>query len=330
MPYTITMKKIVYFLLITFVLSLNSCSSIQKMGTNAVSDMMSGYDKKGRLIEKKQGTADPMLAVMGETDTILIGDFLPVTLKMCEILQAGNPEHQGMAIMCGQLNVMYANAYIQSPADEIPVSEFDKKDSEYRRAYAHYLKGSEQIFAVLEKKYPGINDILVSADEGKISTVVSKLKKNDVNAVYWAVAGRLGAFSLDPLNPDLITSLSACVALLEKACELDAEYSSGAIWSLLFTFYVSAPADFCGNMERGLECYRMAQKVSGGKQAGNYVAYAESYCIPQNDEEGFVKALNDALAINPDEDPSSRLMTVIYQKKARRLLAAKEDYFLEW
>lgn len=324
------MKKILFLAVAFCAIAFSSCSTIQKIGNNAVSDMVSGYDKKGRIIEKKQGTADPMLAVMGETDTILVGDFLPVTLKMCEILYAGNPTHQGMALMCGQLNVMYANAFIQTPADEIPVSNFDKKDSEYRRAQAHYLKGSEQIFAVLEKKYPGIKEAVASGDDDKIEAVVSRIKKNDVNAVYWGVAGRLGAFSLDPLNMDLITSLKGCVALLEKAASLDSSYSNGAIWSLLFTFYVSAPADFCGDIERGLECYRKAQEISGGKQAGNYVAYAESYCIAQNDEEGFVNALEKALAINPDDDESTRIMTVIYQKKAKRLLDSKEDYFLEW
>ena len=309
---------------------LTSCSSIQKMGTNAVSDMLSGYDKKGRFIEKKAGAPDPMEAVMNESDTVLIGDFLPVTLKMYEILQAVNPEHQGLSVMCGQLNVMYANAFVQSPADEIPIEYYDKQKSEYDRAKMHYLKGSRYIFSVLDKMYPGFSENVFSADENLIQKSVSQLKKSDVNALYWAIAGRLGAFSLDPLNAELVTSLQGCVAVLERAAELDREYSDGAIWTLLFTFYVSAPADFCGNMERGLECYEIAQQISGGKQAGNYVAYAENYCIAQNDEKGFVEALEKALAINPDDDEKTKLMTVIYQNRARRLLSCKSDYFLEW
>lgn len=329
--YTKKMMKKIFIIVFCFMsFFFNSCTSIKKIGTNAVSDMLAGADKKGRIIEKKKNEADPMQAVMGETDTILIADFFPTTLKMYEIMQAGNPDHQGLAIMCGQLNVMYANAFIQSPADELSVEDFDKKNSEYQRAEMHYIRGRDYIFSVLDKKYEGFSKAILSADENEIKNAVSKLKKEDVTAAYWSSAGALGAFSLNPLNADYLASLGGIVAMLERSAELDADYSDGAVWSLLFSFYVSAPPDFGGDMDRGLYCYSEAQRVSDGKQAGNYVGYAETYCIPQNDEEGFVKALNDALSIDPDADPSTRLMTVIYQNKARRLLSLQKDYFLQW
>ncbi len=324
------MRNFLFGVLFAVLIAFTSCSSVKKIGTNAVANMLSGADKNGKIIEKKKGESDPLTAVMGETDTILIADFFPAALKMYEIMQAGNPGHQGLTIMCGQLNVMYANAFVQSPADCLTVDLYDKKNAEYQRAEMHYLRGRDYIFAVLDKKYPGFSTAVLSSDEAALSAAVAKVQKTDVPALYWGAAGALGAFSLNPLNADYLLSLHGLVAMLERAASLDPDYSGGAIWSLLFSFYVSAPSDFGGDMDRGLYCYKEAQRVSGGKQAGNYVSYAESYCIPQNDEDGFVKALNEALLINPDEDPDSRLMTVIYQNKAKRLLASQEDYFLHW
>ncbi|QTQ11426.1 hypothetical protein HRI96_03955 [Treponema parvum] len=323
-------KKICIFEIFLFFLFFTSCSSLKKIGTNAVSDMLAGADKNGCEIQKKAGSANPLTAVTGESDTVLIADFFPSALKVYEIMQAGNPEHGGLSVMCGQLNVMYANAFVQGPADLLSVENFDKKDAEYRRAEMHYMRGSDYVFSALDRRYKGFSEAVLSGEEEIFKPAISKLKKSDVNAAYWAAAGRLGAFSLDPLNPDLLKCLGGLVALLEKASELSPDYSDGAVWSLLFVFYVSAPADFGGNLERGLYCYREALRVSGGKNAGHYVGYAESYCIPQNDEEGFVNALKAALAIDPDKDPSNRLMTIIYQNKARRLLASQEDYFLHW
>lgn len=325
------MKKNSLFIMLACVsVLLTSCSSIKKIGTNAVSDMLAGSNKNGKVIETKVGDANPMLAVMGESDVILISDFFPTALKLYEIMQAGNPSHQGLSVMTASLNIMYANAFVQSSADLLGVDSYDKKNSEYQRAEMHYLRGRNMILSVFDQKYKNFSENLLSGDEEKIAEAVKNLKKTDVNAVYWFAAGSLGAFSLNPINPEYLMSLNSVLMALEKACELDKEYSDGAIWGLLFSFYVSAPVDFGGDIERGLKCYQNAQKVAQGKQAGHYVSYAESYCIAQNDEDGFVDALEQALALNPDDNPSTKLMTIIYQEKAKRLLATREDYFIHW
>lgn len=323
-------KNCLYLFFCCCIILFSSCSSIKKIGTNAVSDMLAGSDKNGKVIEKKSGESDPMLAVMGESDTILISDFFPTALKLYEIMQAGNPSHQGLSIMTASLNVMYANAFVQSSADQLGVESYDKKNSEYQRAEMHYLRGRDMILSVFDQKYKNFSENLLSGDEEKISEAIKNLKKADVNAVYWFAAGALGAFSLNPINPEYLMALNGVLASLEKASELDGEYSNGAIWGLLFSFYVAAPVDFGGDMERGMECFENAQRISQGKQAGNYVSYAEIYCIAQNDEEGFVDALEKALAINPEDDPSTKLMTIIYQEKAKRLLDSREDYFIHW
>ncbi|MBQ3837703.1 MAG: hypothetical protein II814_11335 [Treponema sp.] len=40
--------------------------------------------------------------------------------------------------------------------------------------------------------------------------------------------------------------------------------------------------------------------------------------------------MNKALAINPDDDPSNRLMCVLNQQKAQYLLDHVDDYFVVW
>ena len=311
-------------------LLLPSCATVKKIGGNAIATMLSGSDKKGRPTKKKADDPDVLAVVTGESDTVLVGEFFPTALKLYEIMQASNPKHQGLAVMTGSLNVMYANAFVQAPAERIPDEQFDKRYAEEKRAKLHYLRGRDYILDVFETRYPGFKAAMLSSDEAAIQASVAKLTENDVDAAYWCAAGALGAFSLDPLDANLIGALAGPVAMLERAAALSPDYSGGAIWQVLTAFYAAAPADFGGNPERARACYDEAVRACGGKSAGVYITYAESFCIPSGDKAGFEDALSKALAINADDDPSSRLMTLISQEKARHLLEIEDEYFLEW
>ncbi|MCH5291128.1 MAG: TRAP transporter TatT component family protein [Treponema sp.] len=316
----------------TLLLLFTSCSSLRNIALNSVSTSLSGANKKGIPIKRssKNAEEDPMLAITGETDVTLVSDFFPTVLEMYEILHRSNPQHAGLSTMTGSLNVMYANAFVQGPAEFLSPAEYALQDAEYARAKLHYLRGRNYCLAALEKRYKGFSEAVLSTDTAKADAAITQLDEKDVNTAYWAGAGWLGAFSLDPLNADLLGTLHSPVALLEKAAELSPDYSDGAIWELLANFYISAPPDFGGDSERAQYCYEQALRVSGGKAAGLYVTYARAFCIPNGDEAGYVEALQKALSIDPNANEASRLMTTLSQQKATYLLKHKGDYFLEW
>lgn len=326
------MKYFRILFLVTACFLLSSCF-VTTAAIDAVSTSLSGSNKKGIPNKKKNAkneTPGAMFAITSDTDVTLIGDFFPTALKMYEIMQTQNPKHLGLMSMTGSLNVMYANAFVQSPAELLGVENFAQQNSEYIRAESHYLKGRDMCLKALDGRHPGFLDLINSADEDKIEAACLMLDKNDIATAYWAGAGWLGAFSLDPLNPDLLGNLSAPVAILEKANEINPEYNKGAVWEILARFYSAAPEAFGGSLERAVTCYEKALECSEGKTPGPYIIYAECFCIPSGDEAGFVESLNKALEINPDDDPESRLTTTISQKKAKKLLDSKGDWFLDW
>jgi predicted anti-sigma-YlaC factor YlaD len=323
-------KKTVVLALCVGAPILSSCASVKSLALNSTSTALAGADRKGIPVEKKKSDSDPLVALTGESDVTLVGGFFPTALELYEIMHRTNPDHLGLTAMTGSLNVMYANAFVQTPAEDLPNQEFDRQQAEYGRAKLHYLRGRDYCLEALEGRHKGFRAAVLGTDTDAADAAIAGLEKKDVNTAYWACAGWLGAFSLDPLDPDLLGNLHSPAAILEKVVSLDPDYSGGSAWDILCNFYVSAPADFGGNYERGLYCYEQAVRVSGGKTPGPYVTYAESVCIPSGDEAGFEEALNKALSIDPDDDPSSRLMTTINQRKARRLLEHKSDYFLHW
>lgn len=304
--------------------------SCKSMISNKIGDSVAGADKNGVAVPKKTDAPDMMMAFMGEKDPQIIAEVLPMIVKMYEILALQNPGHQGLQIMSGQLNVMYGNLCVQTPAEKLPITELEKQVAEFNRAKYHYLKGRQSILNVFESRWPGFEKAFLSSDTDLIKSYVSKIKKDDVNAAYWAGGASLISWSLDPLDIDMLSSIQGPVALLEAAAALDPNYNKGAIWDALCQFYTAAPVDFGGDYERGLECYEKALKASGGSSPGIYITYAQSVCKPSGDRDGFIESLNKALAINPDDDPSSRLMCVLNQQKAQYLLDHVDDYFVVW
>ncbi len=325
--YNVKMKKL--FFIFTCVFTVLLFSSCQTMVLNAVGDSLSGANKNGVPAESTSEN-DMMSVLTGEEDPILMGDFFPTALKLYDIMLAQNPEHQGLATMTGSLYVMYANVFVQADADMLGNEEYLLQASELQRAKLHYLRGRDYVFQAFDGRYEGFSEALLSGDNDKIAVALEQLEYDDVNAAYWLGAGWLGAFSVDPLDAALLRTLSGAVALMEKASELNPDYSDGAIWDVLTAFYASAPPEFGGNLERAYFTSEEAFRVSGGKTPGPYVTYATTFCVPQQDIEGYEYNLEKALEINPDDNPSTRLATIITQKRAQWLLDHKDDYIIVW
>jgi predicted anti-sigma-YlaC factor YlaD len=309
-----------------------ACTSVKKAAVNSVSDGLSGYTKNGKPVKKSKADLEtnPMIALTGESDVRLVADFFPTALKMYDIMHFQNPSHMGLSVMTGSLYVMYANAFVQADAEKLPVSQFDVQNSEFERAKKHYLRGRDYILDAFSIRHPGFKENITSGNPEKIALAVKKITSDDVNAVYWMGAGWLGAFSLDPLNFDLLMTIGGAVQALEAAAAFDPNYSGGAIWDILCAFYAAAPADVGGDPERAEFCYSESLRASGGKLPGPYVTYAQSLCIPRQDVKGFTDLLTTALAINPDDTPESRLAVTITLQKAQYLLDNKDNYFIEW
>ena len=306
----------ILFLLVSLVFS--SCS-MKKMAVKAVSNALSG-----------SGDSSAMFPLTGETDLVLMNDFFPTALKMYEIILSQDPEHAGMNEMTGMLYVMYANAFVQSPAELLPLEKFTEQNQEYIRAKYHYLKGFKFVLHGLDVLYPGFEESFYSEDASAFLSILSSVKKDNVSALYWCASGLLGAFSLEPLDTTVIKCVPNAVSMLEYGTKLDDGYGDGSIWSVLCAFYASAPVSMGGGTDKALAAYDKAAKYADGKSASLYNTYAVSFCIPNQDGDGFDKALNSSLSINPDDEPNSRLMTVLAQRKSKWLLEHKDDYIINW
>jgi predicted anti-sigma-YlaC factor YlaD len=309
------MKKRIIFIFWAFTASgliFSSCS-INKMAMKAVSDALTG-----------ESSSD---VFTGDPDPQLVGDALPFAIKMYEALLSSNPEHQGLLNTTGSLFVMYANAFVQGPAERLPSSMYAEREAAKGRSKKLYLRGLDLLYRGLELKYPGFAG---SYQQGKLPAILAKMKKDDVPALYWSAAAGLSAFSLNPFDMELGVRIPEFYLLVERAYELDPDFNSGALDEFLLLFHASIPENMGGDKSKIDVHYQRALEKSKGLSAGTYVSYAQSVSIPAQDYDKFKELLETALSIDVDANPSTRLVNILAQQKARYLLDSAAMFFINF
>jgi predicted anti-sigma-YlaC factor YlaD len=289
---------------ILLIMILFSACSIKKLAMNQVANALTDQ------------TSSTVFS--GDNDPELIGDALPFAIKLYESLMTANPGHQGLKLKTGSLYIMYANAFLQTPALMLPENEFKIQEFNYKRAKNLYLRGRDIVLAALEHKYPGL-----------FTQALTATNKKDVPLLYWAGAGWLGAYAIDPFDMDLGMTMPAAAALMNRVLELEENYASGAIHEFFVLYYGSLPDYMGGNLQKARDHFAKAIAISAGKSSTPYIALATTVAVKEQNISEFQSLLKQALAIDPDIDPENRLLNILNHRKALWLIEHADDLFLE-
>ena len=137
--------------------------------------------------------------------------------------------------------------------------------------------------------------------------------------LYWMAASWGSAISLGVDKPDIVIDMPTVRALADRALALDESWGKGALHEM-FVSLDSLPEALGGSPARAREHFTRAVELQNGLSPGPYVALATGVAVPAQDRAEFEKLLQAALAIDPEKDPSVRLVTLVQQRRARALL----------
>lgn len=287
-----------------------SCS-IKKMAMKTVADT---------LTSPEGGTV-----FTGDNDPELVGDALPFAIKMYESLMVAIPGHRGLKLRTGSLYIMYANAFLQTPASLLPKEDYREQDFLMKRAKNLYLRGRDMVLEALEQKYPGFTDYL---NNKQYRQALGPLQEEDVPYLYWAAAGWLGAFAIDPFDMKLGLTVPRAKAMMDHALQLDRDFQNGAIHEFYVLYYGSLPEYMGGDFEKARAHFEKAVELSDGRSTSAYLSLATTVSVKEQNLAGFRDLLNTVLKIDPESVPENRLITILNHRKARWLLEHADDYFL--
>ncbi len=312
-----------------------SCASIKKSAIRSLADMLSSPD----------GAA----AFTSDDDPKLIADSLPLALKLYEILLSYDPANAGLTAAAGRNFVMYSGAFVQMPADMLSDELWREGVAARLRAKKLYRRGRDYLLQSLELRHEGF---LHALESGDYDEAVKRLEKEDASSAYWAGLAWLGMASTDPLDLDLATSLDKALVLLYRAMEL--EETNPGIHSVMIQIQLSLPPALIFTMrerspntaaymdqyyrdvgvsedvhKRAFYHYYRALSLSKNQDPLPHITMATAVSVKEQDAEGFKDYLEKALSIEPDANPDTRLITILYQERAQWLLENIENFFLD-
>jgi predicted anti-sigma-YlaC factor YlaD len=292
-------------------LSLSACS-LEKLAMKKVAGMLSGSSSND--------------VFSSDNDPDLVADALPFAIKLYESLLASIPDHADLRLRTGSLYIMYANAFVQTPADMTPRREAETKDYLLARAKNLYLRGRDILFVALEKRNPLLRKQL---QDRKYREAMAPFKKEDVSLLYWTAVGWVAAFSVNPFDMTLGQTLPQTAAMINRVAELDPGYGQGALDAFYVSYYGSLPEYMGGDAAKAREHFAKAQALAGTKDTSALIALATTVCVKEQNAAEFKRLFGQVLAFDPDSSPPNRLVNILNQRKARWFLAHIDDFFIE-
>jgi len=289
---------------------LSGCS-INKLAMNKVADILAGGET---------GTV-----FTSDNDPEFVGDALPFAIKMYESLLASLPKHPDLIVTTGSLYIMYANAFLYTPASMMKEEMYREQDRLMKRAKNMYLRGRNIILKGIERRHDGFSALLEKKEFGKI---LKMMKKEDAPFLYWAAAGWVGAFSIDPFDMELGITLPRAAGLMEMVLQVDPEYEKSAIYDFYISYYGSLPEYMGGSSEKARESFKKSVEHSGGKLAAPFVSLATTVSIKTQNLREFRELLKKAAEFDVEISPEDRLVNILNIRKAKWYLENEEDFFL--
>ena len=260
-----------------------------------------------------------------DDDLELVGQAIPFGLKLYESLLDSAPKNKDLLIATCSNFTQYGVAYLETEA--LVLGEEDHHDEVARlnaRALRLYLRAKGYCLRALDVRFPGVRASL-SQDP---AAALARARKSDVPLLYWLAATWGSAIALGLDQPALVADMPTVRALAERAIALDETWGKGTLHEM-FISLDSLPQAMGGSPERARAHFERAVELQKGAAAGPYVALAVGLAQPSQDRAEFESLLKQALAVDPDKDPSTRLVTLVQQRRARALLNHIDTLFLK-
>ena len=261
---------------------------------------------------------------LSEEDPEIVRAALPFLLKTIESIIEADPERQDVLLFANTGFALYASAFLQGDAALAEWEDYDAALALNARARRMHLRARDYGLRNVEVDHPGITGRLQSDPE----QAAAVFEADDVESLYYLGGSWMLAISLGLDQPGLVADLPAARALLDRALALDEDFQDGAL-HVAFITLESVGEAMGGSYDRAREHFARAVELTGGRDAGPYLALASGVAVAEENREEFRELLEAALAIDPDDAPANRLLNVLAQRQAHVLLDRVDDLFFE-
>ncbi len=252
-----------------------------------------------------------------EDDLQLAREASAFYLKASESVLRETPGHLKLAQAVSAGYTQYAYAFVAFDADKIDAKDPAAAAQMRGRASRLYARAHRHAMTALERNHPGFAQALAQNDSKKRP----QLKEAEVPLAYWAAASLGGKISMSKDDPDVVADLPLSQRLAELAWQTYPSFGQGALASLMGTLEAARVG---GSPKKAEQFFDQAIALGQGKEAGPWVAKAESIALTQQDRERFEQWLQQAIKVSQQH---RSLQNEVMRERAQWLLSTIDDLF---
>lgn len=278
------------FLLLTSLMFTSACGSLIDNAVSGVSDNLTK-------------------AMMDQDDPETVRQAAPAYLLMLDSFVQGDPENPQMLYGASALYSAYGSVFVDDP---------ERAQRLTSRAWNY----AQKAFCI---EYTQGCDLRTKPFDEWTAFLATR-KSGDAEAMFSLASSWLSYVQANSSDFAALADLPKAEALLNRLSEVNDGYEEGNILLYLGLLNSIRPPALGGNPELGKSYFEKALALNSGTDLSVKVSYARFYARTLYERELHDQLLNEVLAADPTEGPST-LLNVMAQEEARRLLASADDYF---
>ena len=256
------------------------------------------------------GFADNLsAAVLNQNDPETVRDGAPAYLLLLDSFLEGSPEDPALLSAAANLYATYGSVFADNP-------ERAARLTERARGY------STKAICISFREACSWDGMPFEDYEATLGD----LTKRHADAVFSHGLASLAYIRTHSSDYTAIAMLPYSQSLLERYLEINDGSDDGAIHTYLGILDTLLPPSLGGEPEKGRAHFERAIELSGGRNLGAKVEFAEGYARLLYERELHDSLLVEVLAADPVE-PGLTLLNVLAQRRAEELLASADDYF---
>jgi len=250
-------------------------------------------------------------ALTEESDLQFAEQALPANIKLLEVMLKNDPNNERLLKLCAEGYASYALGFVE--------------DVDKERARIFYVRARDFGMRIIKQDAELAKAIDGSADD--LKAALAKKSKDDVPGIFWTAFAMGSYLNITPTDPDAIASIAKIETMMNFVAEKDSLFYYGGAHLFLGTLYGSRTKFLGGDPEKSKKHFETAMRLNEGKFLMTQVYYAKSYAVQTLNDTLFEELLTQVDKASPDILPKFRLGNAIAKKKAKMLLARKEELF---
>ena len=265
-----------------------------------------------------------LASIQGEGDLAVVEATLEGNIGTLErISKIGN---KGLIIKTARAYSSYAGFIEDKMEDAEIAGDYETADEMRALAIDYYIRAEGYALKALEKSDKTFKEAR-TVDMDVFEKALQKLKKDDVEPLFWAAYAIARGISLQKDDPMQVIDLARVELMMGRVLELDETFYFGSAHLFYAVYYGDRAPTIGGDPEKAREHIGHVERINNGKFLMSKLYLARYYAYPKQDVKLYKESLQEVLDAPSDIYPGEEAATSLAKSRAKRWLDQADDLF---